>query len=120
MSSWLSFLNPGAYDSKPVIEPSPPPTIPNADPKSPAPSGVGDVESSMRSALYKTPSRIEFLKDSWNYIQSTTVYKWISPPFIWLWDLGCQIVWTAREIAFSPQRPPTPAGKNMTPKSKRS
>jgi len=126
MSSWLSYFNPWAYGSKPIIEPPLTPTATSADNKSPAPSGVGGVESSMKSALHKTPSRIEFLKDSWNYIQSTTAYKWISPPFIWLWDLGCQIVWTAREIAFSPQRPPTtppsspaPGGKDMTPKSKR-
>lgn len=125
MASWLSYLNPWAYGSKPIIEP--PPTTTSAHPTLPAPSGVGDVESSISSALHKTPSRIEFLKDSWNYIRSTTAYKWISPPFIGLWDLGYQIVRTAWEIAFSPQRPPssspssqTPGGKNMTPKSKRS
>jgi hypothetical protein len=91
----------------------------SANPQSPAPSGVGGVESSIRLALHKTPSRIEFVKDSWNYIQSTRAYEWISPLFIQLWHLGCQIVWTAREIAFSPQRSPTSLpsdrGKDIKP-----
>jgi hypothetical protein len=133
MSSWLSYLNPYSYGAKPTTE-TPPPSSPSSKPLSPpTTSGVGEGKSTLRSAVPHEPSRLQFIKDVWTYTQSTTAYKWISPPFIWLWDIGCQIFWAGWEIAFPPKsstsrvgppstppRSSTTGAKDLTPKSHRS